>query len=76
VPKNKKTPDGFAARIALLKHVGFIDIENWLPKLRGSGAGRDDLLDACALAWSARDPRRVACAREKDARGLTMDIWY
>ncbi len=76
VPEGKKTRTGFAVRAALLGQAGFTGIEKWLAELRGSGAGRDDLLDACALALSTQNPRRVECTAETDARGLRMDMWY
>jgi len=76
VQEGKKTPRGFAIRAKLLRQAGFDEIPSWTERLRGSGAGADDLLDACALAVAARAPVRVACTSETDARGLTMDIWY
>jgi predicted RNase H-like nuclease len=58
---------------------GFREIDRWLNEERiGTGAKRDDVLDACAVAIAVRDlsgslpegrPRRDAC-------GLPMQIWY
>ncbi|MFL6059714.1 MAG: DUF429 domain-containing protein, partial [Marmoricola sp.] len=45
----KKDSDGVAARRALLSAAGLTAP----PWFRGSGFGEDDLLDACAAAWSA-----------------------
>ena len=45
----KKDPDGVAARRAALAAHG-ITAPAWF---RGAGFGEDDLLDACAAAWSA-----------------------
>jgi predicted RNase H-like nuclease len=76
----KKTAQGAKERIEALVRGGF-------PRefVRLSPAdlkvGRDDFLDACAAAWTAR---RVATGRagrfpamvEHDARGLDMAIWF
>jgi predicted RNase H-like nuclease len=72
----KKTKEGRALRRGLVRAAGFCAIDAWLGCLRGQGAGPDDLLDACALALAARDPRRVAGGGATDERGLVMDIWY
>jgi len=73
----KKTGSGRAERIALLKQRGFDEIEKWLDKRRGTGIGRDDLIDACACALAAREhDARIPAAPEKDCRGLRMEMWY
>ena len=72
----KKTRDGRALRRELIRAAGFRAIDGWLSQLRGSKAGADDLLDACALAAAAREPLRVAGGGATDTRGLRMDIWY
>lgn len=77
----KKTPAGVAARLALLRREGLHEVEAWLPQLRGSGAGKDDLLDACACALAGLDAangtfRRVTDTPLTDRRGLTMQIHY
>jgi predicted RNase H-like nuclease len=77
----KKTPAGFEARLALLQRQGLCGVESWLPRLRGSGAGRDDLLDAYACALAAFDAangifRRVTETPQVDRRGLAMQIHY
>jgi len=78
---SKHTDDGLRLRRKLLRVAGFRELDRWLRHDRiGSGAKRDDVIDACALAVAARefDQRRVlpsgraAC----DARGLKMQIWY
>ena len=76
VREGKKTRAGFSIRAELLRQAGFTELKTWVAGLRGSGAGADDLLDACALALAARNPVRVKCNEETDARGLSMDIWY
>ena len=50
----KKEPDGVQARREALEAVGLVPPAFF----RGSGFGEDDLLDACAVAWTA-----VRCAR-------------
>jgi len=72
----KKTAEGRRLRRDLAAASGFAEIDTWLAQLAGTGAGADDLLDACALALAARRPRRVQSPRAADARGLAMDIWY
>ena len=77
----KKSSEGREVRRRLLIGHGFAEIDRWLPRLRGSGAGVDDLFDACACALGAWDAanglgRRIDCATEPDATGLKMEIWY
>jgi predicted RNase H-like nuclease len=72
----KKTTEGRALRLALVRAAGFGAIDAWLPQLRGLKAGADDLLDACALAAAAPAPRRIASGGATDRRGLRMEIWY
>lgn len=78
----KKTPEGEAERLAAL--AGFIDrdtVLEWLDRARGSGAARDDIVDALALCRSAA---RVLLGRHgqlpadppKDARGLPMEMVF
>jgi predicted RNase H-like nuclease len=75
---NKKTVDGRRQRTALLKRQGFDHIETWLGQRRGTGIGRDDLIDACACALAARDStqRIPSNVLDRDRRGLRMEIWY
>jgi predicted RNase H-like nuclease len=78
---SKHTEEGLRSRHRLLRAHGFRELDRWLRRDRiGSGAKRDDVIDACALALAARDfhlgnvlPSGPA---EKDARGLKMQIWY
>jgi predicted RNase H-like nuclease len=73
----KHRPEGLRQRRALLAAAGFDVLDRWIASLRGSGAGVDDLFDACALACAARAPGgKVLCPPEIDARGLRMEIWY
>jgi predicted RNase H-like nuclease len=74
----KKTELGRRQRIGLLRDYGFIHIERWLDHRRGTGIGRDDLIDACACAIAAKDAKnRLPENEEKpDPKGLRMEIWY
>jgi predicted RNase H-like nuclease len=76
---SKKTEEGIAERMKLLKRERFTELKQWIAH-RPAGAKADDILDACAVAIAARDftsghvlPRNGA---QKDARGLKMQIWY
>jgi predicted RNase H-like nuclease len=72
----KKSPEGRHRRRDLVAAAGFDAIDAWLGRLKGTGAGADDLLDACALALAAREPGGVLRCPATDARGLRMEIWY
>jgi predicted RNase H-like nuclease len=74
----KKSPIGRERRVSLLKAQGFTNIERWLGQRRGTGIGRDDLIDACACAIAARDARQ-RLPRQPDApdpTGLWMEMWF
>ena len=77
--KSRPNPDGIALRRELLSRNGFpVDCLQH-PHWRKSDVAEDDLIDACACAWSAF---RIATAQhlslpsepELDARGLRMQI--
>jgi predicted RNase H-like nuclease len=75
----KKSEEGDALRRRLLKRFGFREIDEWLSEARiGTGAKRDDVLDACAVAIAAREPQ--GCVPEGapplDVHGLPMQIWF
>lgn len=78
----KKSPEGEAERIAALDD--FIDpgiVYGWLATARGTGAARDDLVDAAGLCWTAARValglhRTVPEVTETDARGLMMEMVY
>ena len=75
----KKSDEGDALRRRLLRRERVRDIDRWLTGLRiGSGARRDDVLDACAVAIAARDPAGHVPegAVRLDRYGLPMQIWY
>jgi predicted RNase H-like nuclease len=75
----KKSEEGDALRRRLLKRAGFREIDRWLTKERiGTGAKRDDVLDACAVAMAAREPAGSLPQRSSqlDGYGLPMRIWF
>lgn len=75
---NKKTKEGTAERITLLRHP-FAQIERDLAN-RPSRVGADDLLDAAAAAWTAlrwyRKEAECVCLPENDEKGLEVTIYY
>jgi predicted RNase H-like nuclease len=76
---SKKSEEGDLLRRKLLKRNGFREIDRWLDKARiGTGARRDDVLDACAVAIAARDPAGSVPdgTPQRDAQGLPMQIWF
>jgi predicted RNase H-like nuclease len=72
--KNKKIEAGRKQRIAILKKLGFSNVEKWLGLRYGTGIGRDDIIDACACAVAARDATVRIGKSERDAKGLRMEI--
>ena len=69
----KRSATGAKERRALLQRAGVVVPE------RPAGAALDDVLDACALAWSAGRvargvARRVPDRPARDARGLRIDL--
>jgi predicted RNase H-like nuclease len=73
---SKRTAEGRAERIAVLhEHLG-VDVAALL-EARAPGAQPDDVLDALALAWTARRYVGGSCLRlggELDATGLRMEV--
>ena len=78
----KKTPEGEAERLDAM--TGFIDrdtVLEWLDRVRGSGAARDDIVDALALCRSAARVL-LGCHGQlpvdppNDARGLPMEMVF
>lgn len=79
---SKKTTEGRDIRRALLESVGFENLVAEWPLAKRQGAAADDLLDACAAAWSAQ---RIASGRAEavpagdppvDGRRLKMVIGW
>ena len=55
--ESKKSERGISLRRTLLKRNGFAEIDDWLDHARmGTGAKRDDVLDACVAAIAACRP--------------------
>lgn len=77
--KNRAHPPGLSLRRDLLRSAGFpIDNVAGVP-IRAADAGPDDILDACACAWSARrildgTGIRFPADPPLDAKGLRMEI--
>jgi predicted RNase H-like nuclease len=73
---SKRTAEGRAERTAVLhEHLG-VDVPALL-EARAPGAQPDDVLDALALAWTARRYLGGCCLRlggELDATGLRMEV--
>jgi len=75
----KKSEEGDSLRRRLLKRQGFAEIDRWLSVARiGTGARRDDVLDACAVAIAAREPAGSVPEGlpQLDDFGLPMQIWF
>jgi predicted RNase H-like nuclease len=75
----KKSEEGDTLRRRLLKREGYREIDRWLNEMRiGTGAKRDDILDACAVAIATRDPagHLPEGAPQLDACRLPMRIWF
>lgn len=75
---NKKTKEGTAERVVLLRRV-FPQVETYLVN-RPRAVGADDLLDAAAAAWTAlrwhRNEAECVCTPERDEEDLSVAIWY
>lgn len=77
--KGQPNAPGLELRKALLAKAGFPLLDVPAPGYRRSDVGADDLIDACACAWSARrilNGRHVSFPADPplDARGLRMAI--
>ncbi|SEC52047.1 DUF429 domain-containing protein [Bradyrhizobium erythrophlei] len=75
----KKSEEGEALRRRLLKRSGFRKIDRWLGEVRiGTGAKRDDVLDACAVALAAHQPSGCVPRGPQplDGHDLPMQIWF
>ena len=76
---SKKSEEGDSVRRYLLERQGFRDLDVWLSNTRiGTGAKRDDVLDACAVAIAARDAAGwiPEATPPIDAYRLPMQIWF
>ncbi len=77
--RSKKTGEGREERLALLSSL-FFQIEEGLARFPAAAAGADDVLDAYAMAWTARRIlfREAECLPADpplDSRGLAMAVW-
>ena len=75
----KKSEEGDTIRRELLMRAGYREVDRWLDEKRiGTGAKRDDILDACAVAIAARDPagHLPDGTPQLDGHGLPMQIWF
>jgi predicted RNase H-like nuclease len=75
----KKSDAGDTLRRRLVKRAGFCDIDRWLTEARiGTGAKRDDVLDACAVAIAAYEPSGSLpeASMPLDEFQLAMRIWF
>ncbi len=79
--KSQPYPAGLALRRGLLTDAGFAPGFLAARLFKASAAGEDDLLDACACAWTARRVLRGEAVRFPqdappiDPHGLRMEIW-
>jgi predicted RNase H-like nuclease len=76
IAARKKDPDGVRARRTALEAAGLVP-PAWF---RGSGFGEDDLLDACAAAWTAvrharGESESLPAEPEVFSDGLPAAIW-
>ena len=72
----KRTQEGRAERVAVLRVGLEVDVTPLVDR-PPSGAARDDVLDALALAWTARRCLAGTCLRlggDVDDRGLRMQV--
>jgi predicted RNase H-like nuclease len=82
MPHPKKRPEGFAERRRALAEAFDLTIPDRAEaRLLAPGAAPDDLLDAIAVAWTARRwatgmARSLPPSPERDERGLRMEIDY
>lgn len=76
----KKSAAGRRARAQLLGRLGFPSPLGLLGPRRPAGVAADDLLDACAVCWTARRAAEgsaiaLPARPERDAAGRSMAIW-
>jgi predicted RNase H-like nuclease len=79
--KSQPHPAGLALRHLLLAQAGFDPAFLAGRRFRAAEAGADDVLDACACAWTALRVLRGEAIRfpegepPRDPRGLRMEVW-
>lgn len=77
----KSSAAGILLRMRLLDGAGLLRVVEKSATRAGKCASLDDVLDAVALAWTARrkahgEARRIPEHAPADARGLRMEMWY
>jgi len=77
---SKKSARGMLSRLALLRVAGLTEVFEQSCVFVGGNAAYDDVLDACAVAWTARRVAQKMAFRipdppEIDSRGLRMEMW-
>ena len=75
----KKPVEGRNERAVLLRNARMEGVEEAIEQRKRVGAAEDDLLDACAAAWTAYRvvigaATRVPATPTTDSRGLKMEI--
>jgi predicted RNase H-like nuclease len=74
---SKKSSEGRAERIEILEEMGIGEIGQWLQQRRRTGIRRDDLIDACACAVTARDgTNKLPTGEERANTDVLSEIWY
>ena len=79
----KRSEDGYLERMRILKRSGVRGlrdaVDQALKRYPRKDVARDDLIDACAIAVTARDRLKDNAIRfsdgAKDDRGLVLEIW-
>jgi len=79
--RSKRSTQGIVARIRLLEAVGMGQVLEQAAEIAGKEASLDDVLDACAAAWTARrlaagEAERIPDDPPLDRRGLRMEMWW
>jgi predicted RNase H-like nuclease len=81
LPRSKRSAQGIVSRIRLLETAGFGEVIEQAAVLAGKLASLDDVLDACAAAWTAGriargEAVRIPSKPPLDRRGLRMEMWW
>jgi predicted RNase H-like nuclease len=76
----KKTAQGRRERLEAIK-MRLPDVHDSVNDAAVPGAAPDDILDACAAAWTAlrilrNEAKRIPTNEELDSHGLRMEMWY
>ena len=74
--KKSEEGDSPSPDVAQAKRASAISTDGSDKTRIGTGAKRDDVLDACAVAIAAREPAGSVGSPSPDAHGLPMQIWF